>query len=190
MDWQRGIAQAAEGFAGYRGTDVYPRPTANSRSGSLSSISTTARPCSDGWNHHCVGVDPEARGGAERLPPKELPGRFRSLVCRSHRRYGKGASSLMENGPDGSLGLYPTVMLLTLFVVPHLDGLGLAVAMLVGNALSVALLQWVVMPVLTFLLNPWLHSPREKGKALTMGGLLLILLVLGGLMVLFRQFRG
>jgi hypothetical protein len=39
------------------------------------------------------------------------------------------------------LGLYPTVMLLTLFVGPHTSRLGLALSMLVGNALSVALLQ-------------------------------------------------
>ncbi len=52
------------------------------------------------------------------------------------------------------LGLYPTVMTLTLLVAPYTRSLGVAISILIGNALSVSILQWAVMPVLTRLLRP------------------------------------
>ena len=50
--------------------------------------------------------------------------------------------------------LYPTVMVLTLFVMPHLSPLGLAVTMLISNVLSVSILQWAVTPCSTSGLAP------------------------------------
>jgi antibiotic biosynthesis monooxygenase (ABM) superfamily enzyme len=88
------------------------------------------------------------------------------------------------------LGLYPTVMLLSLYPGKWTAPLGLAVSMLIGNALSVALLQWVVMPALTSLLAPWLRPRGDSRPALAVGGVVLILLVLAGLVVLFRQVTG
>ena len=88
------------------------------------------------------------------------------------------------------LGLYPTVMALTLFPGPYIEPLGLAVAMLIGNALSVSILQWAVMPALNSLLTPWLKANAEKQRALSVGGLFLILVLLTGLALLFRQVTG
>ena len=62
--------------------------------------------------------------------------------------------------------------------------------MLIGNALSVSILQWVVMPALNAMLAPWLHAPVDRGKALSVGGLCFVLLLLGGLVILFRQITG
>jgi hypothetical protein len=84
------------------------------------------------------------------------------------------------------LGLYPTVMLLTIFVGPYTSPLGLAVAMLIGNALSVAILQWIVMPPLTQMLGKWLESNSGRSKLFATSGLMLILLALAGLTLLFR----
>jgi antibiotic biosynthesis monooxygenase (ABM) superfamily enzyme len=38
-------------------------------------------------------------------------------------------------------------MLLTVIVSPRTDGLGMALAILVGNILSLAILEWAVMPL-------------------------------------------
>jgi hypothetical protein len=59
--------------------------------------------------------------------------------------------------------------------------------MLIGNALSVSILQWAVMPALNVLLGPWLHANEPRGKAFSAGGLVLVLLLLAGLAVVFRQ---
>ena len=84
------------------------------------------------------------------------------------------------------LGLYPTVMLLTLFVGPYTNRFGLAASMLFGNALSVSILQWAVMPVLQVMLGPWLRVTGPQAGIVTIRGSVLILLVLVGLMLFFR----
>ena len=108
----------------------------------------------------------------------------------------------LAHGPEGApppswkmaltvlLGLYPTVMLLTLFPGPYTEPLGLALAMLIGNALSVSILQWAVMPVLNILLAPWLKANSDKQRAFSIGGLFVILVLLVVLALLFRQVTG
>jgi uncharacterized protein len=88
------------------------------------------------------------------------------------------------------LGIYPTVMALTFFSEPYTKPLGMAVAMLIGNTLGVAILQWAVMPALNSLLAPWLKANSEKQRAFSIGGLFLILALLAGFALLFRQVTG
>jgi uncharacterized protein len=57
------------------------------------------------------------------------------------------------------VGLYPTVVLLTLAIGGLWPGAPLWASLLVGNIVSVALLTWVVMPVVTRALESWL-APR------------------------------
>ena len=127
--------------------------TADRRSGWWSLTSTAPKICSAGSTPRCVpsGSKNFAREwGDFRL--KTLPAGF-----------GAWFAGLVD-GPEGTLPpswkialavlfqLYPTVMVLTLFVTPHLSSLGLAVTMLIGNVLSVSILQWVLTPRL----NKWL----------------------------------
>lgn len=55
------------------------------------------------------------------------------------------------------LGVYPTSLLLGLFVAPHLHGLPHALVALVIGSCMVACLTWVVMPLVTKFLHHWLH---------------------------------
>jgi hypothetical protein len=66
----------------------------------------------------------------------------------------------------------------------------MAVSMLIANTLSVATCQWVVMPPLTNALGPWLHENAPDKRVLSIGGLVLIWLVLGALVVMFRAVAG
>jgi antibiotic biosynthesis monooxygenase (ABM) superfamily enzyme len=59
------------------------------------------------------------------------------------------------------VGLYPTVVLLTLAIGALWPGAPLWASLLVGNIASVALLTWVVMPVVTRALGSWL-APRPE----------------------------
>jgi uncharacterized protein len=78
--------------------------------------------------------------------------------------------------------LYPTVMVLT-FLNPLMRSLSLAVQMLIGNILSVALLTWLVMPRVSQFLSFWLnsHGGNWRREALGLGtvalGLALFVLV-------------
>ncbi len=82
------------------------------------------------------------------------------------------------------LGLYPTVMTLTLTVGRVTFPLGLALAILIGNALSVITLQYIVMPRLTRIFGPWLQGRRTLAGALVIAGLL------AGLATFFHWLAG
>ena len=83
------------------------------------------------------------------------------------------------------LALFPTVMVLTILVGPLTSPLGLAVSMLVGNAMSISILQWVPMPRLTKGLDPGSAGANRPGVTPV-----LILLTLAVLTALFRQVTG
>ncbi len=87
------------------------------------------------------------------------------------------------------LGLYPTVMLLTYCLAPYTQGFGLAVSMLIGNAVSVALLEWLGMPVLSRLLGPWLRANGKETRPFSLVGLLLMVAALGVMTWLFALIK-
>jgi hypothetical protein len=62
--------------------------------------------------------------------------------------------------------------------------------MLISNALSVAILQWCVMPALNILLRPWLQAESRRRRALSIGGTLVIVLLLTGMAILLQRFAG
>ena len=191
MEWQRGVSGAAESFAGYRGTDVYP-PSDSERDEWVVVIHFDDEKLLQEWLGSPVRAQwvekLQAQVGDFEL--KALPGGFGPWFAG------------LAHGPEGVptpswkmalvvlLGLYPTVMLLTIFPGPYTEPLGLALAMLIGNALSVSILQWGVMPALNILLAPWLKANSDKQRAFSVGGLLLILVLLFGLALLFRHVTG
>lgn len=97
-----------------------------------------------------------------------------------------------DNAPPGwkmalsvLFGLYPTVMLLTLWVAPFLRGLLLPVSMVISLALSVIILQWGVMPAVTALLGNWLKPTRVTGTSTSIMGAIAILLAIGAMVGAF-----
>jgi antibiotic biosynthesis monooxygenase (ABM) superfamily enzyme len=81
-------------------------------------------------------------------------------------------------------------MVLSILVGPFLAHLGMAASMLVGNALSVSILQWGVKPLLQPLLRPWLVVGAGTDRARSAAWLALILVVLAGQATLFRRIAG
>src|SRR5262249_26775079 len=88
------------------------------------------------------------------------------------------------------LALYPTVMVLAICLGPYLTPLGLAVSMLISNALSVSILQWAVTPALNPVLRPWLPANEQRQRAFSRVGLLAIRVMLGGMAILLRLLKG
>lgn len=191
LEWQHGVSGAAEGFTGYRGTDVYP-PTDHERNEWVVVVHFESEKLLQQWLDSSVRSQwvekLQAQVGDFEL--KALPGGFGAWFA------GLGQCSPAETPPSWKmalavlLGLYPTVMLLTLFPGPYTRPFGPAVAMLVGNALSVSILQWAVMPVLTKALAPWLKANSENRKTSSVAGFFLILFLLAVLALLFRQVTG
>jgi hypothetical protein len=87
-------------------------------------------------------------------------------------------------------GLYPTVMLLTIFVSPHTSAMGFAFSMLLGNAMSVAILQWILVPALEVPLGPWLQANSRAKQVCSWTGLAALCLLLVIMAAGFRWITG
>lgn len=74
------------------------------------------------------------------------------------------------------LVLFPIVMLELKYLSPWTASLNAALGTFIGNAVSVTLIAWPVMPIAIWLLGWWL-MPRAKGRQLiTIVGTLLVVL--------------
>lgn len=182
MDWQQGVTKAASGFPGYLNTEIFP----------------PADSTSEDW---VVLVHFRDHDALQHWIASPLRGQWVDRL-KAH----VGAFELSGFGPWFAglpknrdippswkmaltvvLGLYPTVMLLTIFVSPYTNWMGFAAAMLVGNALSVSILQWGLMPALTRLFSSWLN--RGSKHTVTIGGAVLIALLLAGMVLIFHQVK-
>lgn len=187
LELQRGITEAARTFPGYQTTDVYP-PTERQQSEWVVVIHFDGPKSLERW------LDSPVRAEWIGKLRKEL-GDFRLKTL--PLGFGAWFASLV-NGSEVPLppswkialsvllALYPTVMVLAIVVGPSLTPLGLALSMLISNALSVSILQWGVTPALRPLLRPWLSANEPGQRVLSVGGVIVILLLLVGMAILFR----
>jgi hypothetical protein len=192
MEWQQGVSEAAEGFAGYRSTEVYP-PAEGGRDEWVVLMHFDDEKSLREWLDSPIRAHwvekLQARVGAFEL--KALPGGFGAWFAGLDRgTEGAPPPPSWKMALTVLLGLYPTVMLLTLFPGPYTQPLGPGWAMLIGNALSVSVLQWGVMPMLSTLLAPWLRANSDEQRSFSVGGLFVILVLLAGLALLFRLVMG
>jgi uncharacterized protein len=191
LECQRGLTQAAEGFPGYKGTELYP-PADDQHQEWVAVIHFNDQQSLQGWIDSSNRADwiKKLRTEIGDFQLKTLPSGFGAWFAG------------LKTGPAGDpppswkiamtvlLGLYPTVMVIALLVGPHLTPLGLAVSMLISNTLSVATTQWVVIPPLMNALGPWLRANAPDKRVFSFVGFALIWLLLGGLAVLFRVLSG
>jgi antibiotic biosynthesis monooxygenase (ABM) superfamily enzyme len=191
MEWQRGVTQVTADFPGYQGTEVYP-PADRRQPEWVAVVHFDAPEDLQRWLDSPVRSEWTAKLRSEigdfRL--KTMPTGFDPWFAEFVRGPEEGLPPSWKMALTVLLGLYPTVMLLAWFVAPYTSHLGLALSMLISNTLSVSILQYAVMPVLSARLGPWLHAKPDRGKAFSVGGLAVILLLLGALTVLFRQVTG
>jgi antibiotic biosynthesis monooxygenase (ABM) superfamily enzyme len=189
LEWQRGISAATAEFPGYVQTDVYP--PAEGQHEWVVILHFDAPEALQRWLQSSLRKEWIAKlhGTKVRFEQQTLPGGFGAWFA---GRLGRpeGLPPPWKMALTVLLGLYPTVMLLTLFVSPYTDRLGRAASMLIGNALSVSLLQWAVMPALQVVLGPWLRANGPKGTAVTVRGLALVLVALAAMTFLFRAVTG
>jgi antibiotic biosynthesis monooxygenase (ABM) superfamily enzyme len=190
LDWERSIDHAAEAFPGYRGTDLYPPPD-----GGLADWVVIMH--FDEPENLKRWIDSSVRADwAAKLPAGFRDFRLKTLAT----GFGPWFAAQLEDPPGQPaswkmvltvlLGLYPTVMLLSILVGPFLAHLGTAGSMLVANALSVSILQWGVMPLLQPLLRPWLGAGADTSRARSAAWLALISIVLAGQVAVFQRIGG
>ncbi len=190
LEWQDGITAAVKSFAGYQATEVYP-PIDGQNSDWVVLIHFDTPELLQRWLD-----SPERAAWIVRLQSDMGDFRLKTLPT----GFGAWFAGLV-NGSKGSappswkialsvlLALYPTVVLIAIFLGHYLNQLGLALSMLLSNIMSVSVLQWAVMPRLRRLLGPWLNANEKKQRAYSLGGLAVILLSLGGMAILFHLVK-
>lgn len=73
------------------------------------------------------------------------------------------------------LVLFPVVMFELKYLSPWMDQFNLAFGTFIGNAISVALLAWPLMPIAIKLLSWWLIPNSQRHLGVTLGGFLLVM---------------
>jgi len=188
VEWQRGISQAAAAFPGYQTTDVYPPMDASHEQWVVVIHFANAESLQRWFD------SPERAEWRARLPAEIAQFRLKTLTT----GFGPWFAGLVDDGrlpPHWKMALsvllplYPTVMLLSIFLTPHTSHLGFAFSVLIGNAGSIVILEWIVMPQLRKVLKTWLTAPADR-IGLSAFGLVVIVGILVSLALLFRLVTG
>jgi antibiotic biosynthesis monooxygenase (ABM) superfamily enzyme len=189
MEWQRGITAAAAEFPGYQTTEIYP-PVSHQGEWVVILHFDDQRTLQN-W----LDSPKRAEWIAKKAPSENR--NFRMQMWPSG--FGPWFAGLTADGgplPHWKmiltvlLALYPTVMLLAIFLMPHVNGFGLSVAMLISNAASVCFLEFIGTPIIGCLLRPWLRASGKEGRVVLLVGLVLIVASLIAMTVLFRLIVG
>jgi uncharacterized protein len=191
LECQRALTEAAKRFPGYQSTELLP-PADERPEEWVGIIHFDDQQSLQRWLDSPVRAEwvQKLRDEIGDFQLKTLPSGFGVWFA--------GLATGPEGKPPPSwkiamtvlLGLYPIVMLLFVLIGPYLNPLGVAAAMLISNTISVAIGQWVTMPLLTNGLRPWFDANTPDKRLLSIGGLVLMWLFLGGLVVLFRLVTG
>jgi antibiotic biosynthesis monooxygenase (ABM) superfamily enzyme len=189
MEWQRGITTAAGEFPGYQSTEIYP-PVGQQiewvvilhfeNQGTLQS-----------WLESPTRADWLAKrpceSGNYRLTT--LPSGFGAWFADQLGSAGAVLPPSWKIALSVLLALYPTVMVLEILGAAP-KRFGLSIAVLIGNILSVSILQWAVTPALNVVLAPWLRANAREERRVTIIGLVAIVAALGVMTYLFRLVAG
>jgi uncharacterized protein len=189
LDWQRGITGAAEGFTGYQATEVYPPAADRPQEWVIVIHFDDAKSLQD-WLD-----SPQRAEWTTKLPRDIREFRLRTLPS-GFAAWFAGLAEDGENLPHWKVflmvlfGLYPTVMVLTLYLSPHTQRFGLAAALLIGNVASCAFLEWLGSPVIRLVIGPWLRAKGKEGRVRNLVGTVLIVGSLAAMAVLFHFIAG
>jgi antibiotic biosynthesis monooxygenase (ABM) superfamily enzyme len=158
--WQLKVDEAARKFPVFLGTELL-RPVAGVQDEWVVIFRFDSAKHLDDWFASDVYVELK----------KEAEAFYKSVQV---RRIGRGFEDWFANAAGDTatgipqwkmamvvlLTLFPTVMLLSMFVTPLMGSLPLPLAVFISNIISVGLLTWVIMPVATRALRRWLESEQ------------------------------
>jgi antibiotic biosynthesis monooxygenase (ABM) superfamily enzyme len=184
LEWNRGITRAAEAFPGYQATDVYPPSEDRPEEWVFLMHFDTVK------NLQAWLDSPQRAEWTSKLPDEIREFRLKTLPS--------GFAAWFAGQAEGAglphwkvfllvlVGLYPTVMVLTLFLSPHTARFGLAVSLLIGNIASCAFLEWLGSPVIGLMLGPWLRARGKEGRRRNLVGTVWIVGALAAMTALFH----
>jgi antibiotic biosynthesis monooxygenase (ABM) superfamily enzyme len=183
---QGDLTSISAGFPGYEGTALFP---ADSSGQWMSVLRFRTAGQLTGWIR--------SRERQETLPRLrgELTGDFaelpRNAPFGSTVRVTDGQARITPAWKTAMLVvlcLYPTVMLLSKWLAPALSHLGAdqALAVFAGNVVSVAVLQWVLVPAVSLPLGRWLDPIDGAPRRISLIGAAALVLGYAALVLVFK----
>ncbi|MEB3336567.1 MAG: antibiotic biosynthesis monooxygenase [Leptolyngbyaceae bacterium] len=186
-EWQSNIREAASQFTGYVGTDVCP-PVEGDYNKWYVIVHF------DSSDHLTHWVESEIRRDLIEVGKKVF-----STYKITHFKTGLERWFIKQKAQPPAwkqilatlLGLYPTVMILTLgqSSISWMSVFSLADSMLLSNLASCCLLTWLVMPFVAKLLKPWLEPTDSSPVNIHWIGTLLILIALVFMRSIFNAVK-
>jgi uncharacterized protein len=190
LDWYERMTEAERGFPGFLGSELF-RPVAGAQRDWTVVYRYARADDLDRWLASDVRTELLRQG--ERFQDFDL----RTIV----NTFGSWFSFADRDGAPGTppwktalsvlVGLYPTVVLLTVGIGAIWPAAPLWASLLVGNVASVALLTWAVMPTVTRALRFWLTPAAGAARPRTdLVGVLVAVAFLVGCAAVFRLLTG
>jgi uncharacterized protein len=165
LTWQGRVTDAERQFPGFRGAELY-RPVPGVQD------EWTALYRYDNDQHASAWLESDERSQLLREGERFRDFRLHRISSPFGSWFAPPAGEPEEAPPPNwktglsvLVGLYPTVVLLTLAISEIWPGGPLWLTLLIGNICSVSLLTWLVMPVVTRLLRFWLVPGRQLSRA-------------------------
>jgi antibiotic biosynthesis monooxygenase (ABM) superfamily enzyme len=165
LAWQERVTDAEQGFDGFRGAELF-RPVPGVQAEWTALYRFDSDDHLDAWlasPDRQRLLDEGKRFKNFSLHRISSP--FGSWFAPAGGDEGGAAPAQWKTAFSVLVGLYPTVVLLTLAISAIWKKAELWESLLIGNILSVSLLTWVVMPVVTRALRFWLVPEDGRGSA-------------------------
>jgi len=163
LAWQDRVTDAERGFDGFRGAELF-RPVTGIQEEWTALYRFDSDEHLDAWLESAERQRLLDEGKRfKNFSLKRISAPFGSWFAPSGGDGGGEAPAQWKTALSVLVGLYPTVVLLTLAISEIWKKAELWESLLIGNILSVSLLTWVVMPIVTRALRFWLEP--EGGHA-------------------------
>jgi antibiotic biosynthesis monooxygenase (ABM) superfamily enzyme len=179
LEWQERMTAAERGFAGFRGAEIF-RPVAGVQDEWTALYRFDSATSLDAWltsDERREFLAENARFADFRL--RTIDNSFGNWFAFDDRGRDAPPPSNVKSSLAVWLGLYPTVVLLTLGLTALLPGLALWQSLLIGNLLSSFVMSYVTMPgyvnpMLRWWLRPRAGAPQPRTDLLGFGLLIAV----------------
>jgi uncharacterized protein len=179
LEWQERMTAAERGFAGFRGAEIF-RPVAGVQDEWTALYRFDSATSLDAWltsDERREFLAENARFADFRL--RTIDNSFGNWFAFDDRGRDAPPPSNVKSSLAVWLGLYPTVVLLTLGLTALLPGLALWQSLLIGNLLSSFAMSYLTMPgyvnpMLRWWLRPRAGAPQPRTDLLGFGAVLAV----------------
>jgi len=184
MSWQRRLDAAQSKFPGYLGCEVQP-PVPDFQEHFVTMLRFDSSEHLNAWlvSSQRQALLDESNKFVEKSVIRQARSGFGNWFAFGAQR--QGMPPAWKNNYIVLLGLYPIVMLEIIFLNPYLHWMPVSISNFIGNIVSVGVLGWPVIWLLSKWFAWWLAPTEEKNLKRDVGGAILVLILIAIMGIIF-----